>query len=230
VKYDSEAFKKNHFYNYDKKTGRVECINYETGRVVAYAEKVNSPLVSVDEAYVHVQTPCVYSEHMAQTICELIAGGASISAICAMDGFPSYSQLARWRVRYPDFGREYDVARSMRAEVMHDRILETIGESIDADDVAVAKLEFDKLKYLASVNDPDRFGNRVKHSGDKDQPLQFIIDTGIRREGYEQDTGEGTNGQGLCGYSSTEPCDGGEVVGDDSSVKEGDGGVEGAEG
>jgi hypothetical protein len=216
TRYSSEEFKKNHYYSYDRASGRVECINYETGQVVAYAHGPNAPMVSVEGPELIVRTPAIYTDHLADTICELLASGESITSICKMKGFPSYAQLARWRSHYAAFGEAFDKARAMRAEIMHDRILDELDDSLSPEDVSVAKLKFDKLKYLASVNDPDRFGNRVKHSGDKDQPLQFVIDTGIRRVD-ESVTGEGIGGSGISSV-------GGDREGDDVGDSPGEGG------
>ena len=72
-------------------------------------------------------------------------------------------------------------ARAIRAETYHDRIAESIAEDegLDWKEVPRAKMTFDKLKWLAAVNDPKTFA-ASKSEKTAVSAGQVIIDTGIR--------------------------------------------------
>ena len=74
------------------------------------------------------------------------------------------------------------MAKRMRAEMFHDKIVSSLDDVLDKEEVAAESLKWNKLKHLASVNDPETFGTRQKLVGDAKQPLQIIVDTGIRRK------------------------------------------------
>jgi hypothetical protein len=68
--------------------------------------------------------------------------------------------------------------------------LNEMPDDLNRDEVQVQKLKFEKLKYLAGVSNPYRYGSRTIHSGDAQAPVQFIISTGINREqGVQSETG-----------------------------------------
>jgi len=223
-------FEAEHFYRRTKE-GTLECINVVSGLVVATSA---TPEQGIEGNVLDLTTTLVrriwkYTPKWGELICELIAEGNSLVKICKMSGMPTYSAIARWRSQDNDFGAAYDKARVMRAEIMHDTIMDEVDELLDKDDVPAAKLKFDKLKYLAGVNDPDRFGNKLKHSGDEKQPIKFVIDTGIGgqnefekqsirddRVHYESTAEDGE--QPGSGDQGSEDCDRGAEQGDQGMV------------
>lgn len=92
-------------------------------------------------------------------------------------------------LRYSDFcylksiseeAREmYKQAKRDRAEYLYDKAL------VVAEESGNDRLVVDTMKWSAEKGDPSEFGNKTTVSGDKDNPLQIVIDTGIRREGDE---------------------------------------------
>ena len=119
----------------------------------------------------------VYCPSVVDNIVQtMIEEGLSLSKVCAKDKFPSLAVLARWRATFPKVDIEISMARKMVAQQFHDQIIEELEDNELPD-----KLKFEKLKYLASVNDPDRYSTRTKVSGDKDAPVQIVVSTGIVR-------------------------------------------------
>ena len=68
--------------------------------------------------------PSDYSAEIADTICDRLAGGESLRAICADAGMPDRATVSRWIARYDEFRDQYAFARELQAECLVDEILE----------------------------------------------------------------------------------------------------------
>lgn len=138
-----------------------------------------------------------FNELVAEVICERISLGEGLTRICKDPGMPTYALVSRWRRDVPEFRQMLTRAYEDRAETLRDKILEmeekigTVSWSKD-DAVALAALRqrFELLKWGASVDGPQKYSDKLKISGDKDSPISFVIETGIRRkddEGFRRD-------------------------------------------
>lgn len=125
----------------------------------------------------HRQMP--YDEDMASSVICGITEGHTIKSLCSQPNMPSAGTIGRWRVENIDFDDACRRARAIRAECYHDKIADTAEEELDWKEVPAAKLKFDKLKWLAAVNDPRTF---AASKGEKTNTTaqNVIIDTGIR--------------------------------------------------
>jgi len=123
-----------------------------------------------------------FSAAYADVICAMLEEGETITAICNKQGMPSISTFNKWRAENPNFADRVKLARKCRAELYTDKIVAELDEPNHTPaEVSDAKLKFEKLKHLAAVNDPDTYGNKVQHGGNKDNPIVIQVDTGIRR-------------------------------------------------
>jgi Bacteriophage Sf6, terminase small subunit-like len=68
--------------------------------------------------------PSDYCAEIAMTICDRLADGESLRAICADDGMPNKATVFRWIGRHKDFRDQYAVAREVQADDILDEILE----------------------------------------------------------------------------------------------------------
>jgi len=68
--------------------------------------------------------PTIFSEELADAICERLAAGESLIRICGGDDFPSDGTVYRWIATIPAFRDKYAQARSVQAERMADEILD----------------------------------------------------------------------------------------------------------
>ena len=159
--------------------GKLTKVNLSTGEV----EFCNEDLP--------VKQYWTYSEAYCDIICKLLCE-KTLSQICKLPGMPPVSVISYWRTKNPEFAKRMRESKKMLAETKyHDAIVDSTeikyddkGEMIPLDprNVPVDKLQFDRLKWLARVNDPEVYGEKMQLSGNKDAPLQIVIDTGIRRE------------------------------------------------
>jgi hypothetical protein len=110
--------------------------------------------------------PSIYSQELADRICERLASGESLRAICADDGMPDGKTVRNWLSDKPDFVLQYARAREDQAEAHADRIIEIADdETIDANH---KRIMVDARKWVASKLKPKRYGDKLdlEHKGE----------------------------------------------------------------
>jgi hypothetical protein len=104
--------------------------------------------------------PSLYSEEMAERICEGLSEGLSLIKICKADGMPHRATIMRWWEKNPEFATKCARARILQADLMDDMILDLIDqvtpESAPADRVKLAA-----LTWRASKLAPKKYGNKL---------------------------------------------------------------------
>ena len=131
--------------------------------------------------------PTIFSEELADAICERLAAVESLIRICGGDDFPSDGTVYRWIATIPAFRDKYAQARSVQAERMADEILDIADDGrndkwtdsegvvrVDNDVIARSRLRVDARKWLMSKMLPKKYGDRVAQeiSGPDGGPLQ----------------------------------------------------------
>jgi hypothetical protein len=123
--------------------------------------------------------PSDYSAEIADTICNRLAGGESLRAICADAGMPDRATVSRWLARYEEFRDLYGFAREWQAECLADEILEIARDSsgdwveklqpdgnvvlvVNHENIARARLKISALKWIAARMAPRKYGNPRK--------------------------------------------------------------------
>jgi hypothetical protein len=124
--------------------------------------------------------PSHYSAEIADTICNRLAGGESLRAICADAGMPDRATVSRWLARYEEFRDQYGSAREWQAECLADEILEIARDSsgdyvekhlpdgkvvlvVDHENIARARLRINALKWIAARMAPRKYGKPPTH-------------------------------------------------------------------
>jgi hypothetical protein len=110
-----------------------------------------------------VGRPSKFSQDMAEKICEQIANGKSLRAICAEDDMPSTSTVCKWLNENQEFSEQYARARDRQADHYFEEIIE-IADTAEADSAAVAKarLQVDARKWAASKLAPRKYGEKTE--------------------------------------------------------------------
>jgi hypothetical protein len=70
--------------------------------------------------------PSIYSQELADRICERLASGEWIRAICRDDGMPSWSTIFKWLKEKPEFAAQYGRTKEGQAEAYADQICELL--------------------------------------------------------------------------------------------------------
>lgn len=185
------------------RTGLIEILDIKTGAVVAVqrdAFQIHSQDLLVEATLptgekimlqkgidtgqlVNVKSHA-YNSVVADLICQQLAEGASLTKVCAKDGFPSYTTICRWRRENPGFKEALEEARRDRSEYMRDLALD---EALlaDEDNAMAQKLKHEAYKWAAGTDLPERYSAKTKIEGSLNIPMQLVVNTGIIRNEEE---------------------------------------------
>jgi hypothetical protein len=124
--------------------------------------------------------PTLYSREIAQVICDRLAAGESLTAICNDGGMPCTRTVARWVIgdAGPGFTAQYREARDMGLDVLADEVLAIADDSsqdvitktdergrtyrgIDHEHVNRSRLRVDARKWYLCKLAPKKYGERL---------------------------------------------------------------------
>lgn len=124
--------------------------------------------------------PTDYSPEIAAIVCERLADGESLRAICRDEDMPGRTTVWQWLAKFPEFANQYAHAREDQLSCLADEIvdiaddnhLDTVvdddgRERVNHDVVARAKLRVDARKWVLSKLRPGTYGDRMdlNHGG-----------------------------------------------------------------
>ncbi|MBR8007150.1 terminase small subunit-like protein [Burkholderia vietnamiensis] len=130
----------------------------------------------------------IFTQELADTICEHLASGLSLRQIEEIEGMPSKTTILRWLGddRFTSFRDQYARARDMQAEGMADEILEiaddgrndwmeiqnrdgeNIGWKVNGEAVQRSRLRIDARKWLLSKLLPKKYGTSPPDANGQD--------------------------------------------------------------
>ncbi len=130
--------------------------------------------------------PSIYSNELADLICERLACGESLRSICDDENFPNRVTVIRWLAKDDNFATKYARAREIQAHVWVDDMYETaktepernpLTGAIDSASVAHIRNRVATMQWLATKLNPKRYGDRMNmdHGLQKDDPLASLI-------------------------------------------------------
>lgn len=133
--------------------------------------------------------PSVYTIKLTDVICERIANGESLVAICDDEDMPGKATVFRWLSAQATFRDKYARAREAQADAIVDEILtiaddgqndwmekknadgENIGWMENGEALRRSALRIDARKWLAGKLRPKKYGEKLQVTGDPDAPL-----------------------------------------------------------
>ncbi|MGN6768489.1 MAG: terminase small subunit protein [Rhizobiaceae bacterium] len=68
--------------------------------------------------------PTIFTQELADLICERLSEGESLRTICIDEGMPDKATVFRWLAKHYDFATIYARAREVQAEVLADELVE----------------------------------------------------------------------------------------------------------
>ena len=138
--------------------------------------------------------PSLYNGALAEAICDRLADGESLNAICKSENMPSERTVRTW-ARTPDhpFSPKYARAREIGYFKLADELLEIaddgsndwmrrtgkdgedLGWAINGEHIARSRLRVDTRKWLLSKCLPKIFGDRItaEHTGPGTVPVRI---------------------------------------------------------
>lgn len=125
--------------------------------------------------------PSVFTEEMADMICERLIEGESLRKICLSEDIASQGTVMRWLVENEKFREQYTHAREVQADTLADEILDIADdgsndymgedEKYNGDAVQRSRLRVDARKWIASKLKPKKYGDKTLVGSDPDNPL-----------------------------------------------------------
>jgi hypothetical protein len=151
--------------------------------------------------------PSSFKQETADAICERLALGESLRAICAAPDMPCLTAVFKWLATFPDFATQYARAREEQAEFYAGEIVEISDEEVttirrgkhqpDAEDpdeeveivydsaaVARNRLRVDARKWYASKLAPKKYGDKVTQevTGPDGGPVNMLLGVATSEE------------------------------------------------
>lgn len=130
------------------------------------------------QAEVKIGRPSTYTEDLCGRICQRLAEGESLRAVCRDDDMPAMSSVFKWLSEYPAFSEQYARAREAQADTLFDDILEIAddarndwmvrhgdddaGWQANGEHIQRAKLRVEARKWMAGKLQPKKYGDKVQ--------------------------------------------------------------------
>lgn len=125
----------------------------------------------------------MYTEEIAVEICQRLAEGETLRSICCDEHMPRRSTISAWvATNREGFSDRYARARDMQIEYWADEIIEIADDAsndwmernggeeneswiVNGEHVSRSKLRTENRKWLLSKLKPERYGDKVQHTG-----------------------------------------------------------------
>ena len=119
--------------------------------------------------------PSEFTQAVADTICERLAGGESVVDIARDKAMPCQTTIYKWLNVHPSFAEKYARARIVQADVLFDEIIaiadtpevgiKTVTkatgiETTEGDMIEHRRLRVDARKWVASKLAPKKYGEK----------------------------------------------------------------------
>lgn len=129
----------------------------------------------------------VYTKAVAKRICDRLAAGESLRAICKDPGMPPERTVRWWVIdNRHGFATQYEKARNLGLDCMADQVFEIAddasmdvvltpeGPKVVGEVVARSRLRFDARRWYLSKMAPKRYGDKLlqEHSGPDGGPIK----------------------------------------------------------
>jgi hypothetical protein len=129
-----------------------------------------------------------YSASLADQICERIANGESLRAMCGEKGMPAQSTVFLWLTEHDDFAKRYAHSRDAQADVLFDEMLHIADtplngvktvtkpngvETVEGDMIEHRRLQIDARRWIIARLAPKKYGEKqaVEMSGPDGGPI-----------------------------------------------------------
>jgi len=132
--------------------------------------------------------PTIFNETLAAKICQRIADGESIRAICSDPDMPSTTAIFRWIAngKYDGFRQLYEASMQIRLETLGDGLIEladapierNAAGAIDSAAVQMRRLQIETRRWILSKLLPRKYGDRMglDHQG---EGINLTVVTGV---------------------------------------------------
>ncbi len=126
--------------------------------------------------------PSIYTQDLADSVCEHLSLGKSLRSVCREEGMPSIAVVFKWIRDKEGFKEQYARAKQEGVEAMAEDIMEisddgsndwmerNFGETTawveNKESVQRSRLRIDTRKWLMSKIVPKKYGDKMDHTSD----------------------------------------------------------------
>lgn len=137
--------------------------------------------------------PTLYTQDLADLICERLAMGESMRSVCRDDAMPAMSTVFKWLREKEDFSQQYARAKEESADALFEELLDiadngtndwmernnaegdNIGWQLNGEHVQRSRIRLDTRKWALSKLKPKKYGDKIALGSDPDNPLTLLI-------------------------------------------------------
>jgi hypothetical protein len=164
-------------------------------------DQTETKKTSPDTLTPKIGRPSTFTEEIATEICNRMAQGQSVRAICLDDDMPAQSTVYKWLTENDAFSEQYALARAEQAHHMGEEILEIADDgtndwiekenkdgstymALNHEHVQRSKLRVDSRKWLMSKLLPKKYGeaSHLKISNPDGGPVEVSAMTEAERK------------------------------------------------
>lgn len=117
--------------------------------------------------------PSIYTQSLADKICQELSMGKSMRTVCKPASMPNPATIFRWLRTKPEFCNQYEKAKQEAADAMVDDMLD-IADDLDENPQS-RRIRVDTRKWIASKLKPRKYGDKITHGGDPDNPIHVAL-------------------------------------------------------
>lgn len=126
-----------------------------------------------------VGRPSIFSDEIADAICEQLSEGKSLVSICRAEGMPCTSTVFKWLKQNQSFMDSYALAREAQADALFDESLDIAddgrndwmasnaegdeGWRANGENIQRSRLRIDTRKWMAGKLRPKKYGEKIEH-------------------------------------------------------------------
>jgi len=134
-----------------------------------------------DQAKNNVGSPTIYTEQLADEICERLSEGQSLRRVCLSDLMPDKSTVFRWLRTKQEFCDQYTRAKRESADALVDEMLDIADDShndwmekfteeegksdqLNPENIQRARLRIETRKWISARMQPKKYGERIEQT------------------------------------------------------------------
>jgi hypothetical protein len=126
--------------------------------------------------------PTIYTQALADEICERLAHGETLRKMVLDEHMPASSAIYRWLDNNESFKEQYAQARVRQADYYAEMIID---ESFGAHDASIGRLRMDALKWASSKIAPKKYGDKIELESNNNQNLTLSFNVPARSNDVE---------------------------------------------
>lgn len=133
----------------------------------------------------------MYTQELADEICEGLALGNSLRTVCRADRMPSVKTIFNWLRTYPEFLQQYTRAKEESADAMADEVLDIADDGtndwmeihkkdwtgwvVNGEALQRSRLRVETRKWLMAKMKPKKYGDKIDMTTNgKDLPTPIL--------------------------------------------------------